>query len=69
MGNWLYTHLGIAGTGPWYGFWSGFGSDLTELGLIGMIWRAVNCHERSCLRLGHHYQGQVVCHKHRRPGR
>src|SRR3954467_10579080 len=29
LGNWLQVHLGIVDeAGPYYGFWSGFGSDL-----------------------------------------
>jgi hypothetical protein len=24
-------------SGPWYGFWSGFGSDLAEIGVIGAV--------------------------------
>jgi hypothetical protein len=32
IGAWLQVHLGIVDeAGPYYGFWSGFGSDLAEL--------------------------------------
>ena len=31
VGHWLQVHTGtINETGPYYGFWSGFGSDLEE---------------------------------------
>ena len=53
-------------SGPWYGFWSGFGSDLSEFALFGAVLKMVNCHEKGCWRLGHHVNGTVVCHKHRR---
>jgi hypothetical protein len=65
MIHWLYVHLGISGSGPYYGFWSGFGSDIGELAIVGGIWKMVNCHERGCWRVGHHVEGRVVCHKHR----
>jgi hypothetical protein len=54
-------------SGLQYGFWSGFGSDLMELALIGYIWQALNCHASRCYRLGlHHVQGTPyrVCRKH-----
>jgi hypothetical protein len=63
--NWLYIHLGVNGTGPYYGFWSGFGSDLGELAIAGALVRMVNCHEKGCWRFGLFYKGHVVCHKHR----
>jgi hypothetical protein len=61
-GHWLAVHTGtINETGPYYGFWSGFGSDLTEFGIIGAIATAVyqlfrkyNCHQPSCWRVGTH---------------
>ena len=62
VGHWLQVHTGTVNeTGPYYGFWSGFGSDLTEFGLIGAIATAVyqlvrkyNCHEPGCWRVGNH---------------
>ena len=53
-----------------YNFWSGFGSDIAELAIIGGVWKMVNCHEAGCWRLGtkitmeengHHYRR---CNKH-----
>jgi len=52
-------------SGPWYAFWSGFGSDLGELAIVGAIIRHVNCHQKGCWRLGHHHTGTVSCHRHR----
>lgn len=53
-----------------YNFWSGFGSDIAELAIIGGVWKLVNCHEPGCWRVGtkitmedngHHYRR---CNKH-----
>jgi hypothetical protein len=62
VGHWLQVHTGtINETGPYYGFWSGFGSDLTEFGIIGAIATGVyqlvkkyNCHYPGCWRVGNH---------------
>ena len=47
--HWLAVHTGTVNeAGPYYGFWSGFGSDLGELALIGAVYgmlRKHNCHE------------------------
>jgi hypothetical protein len=56
--HWTAIHIGsINESGPWYGFWSGFGSDISEgaiaVGLYTGI-RKVNCHSRMCWRIGHH---------------
>jgi hypothetical protein len=60
-------------TGPWYGFWSGFGSDLTEFALVGALLgmiRAHNCEVHRCWRLGRHVTaaGQHVCRRHHPDG-
>lgn len=65
MGAWLYHVLGLGGTGPYYEFWSGAGSDVAELGIIAALWRAINCHEPGCWRLGFSFDGHRVCHRHR----
>jgi hypothetical protein len=73
--HWLAVHSGIDDlSGSWYGFWSGFGSDLAELGLIGavatgvyQIVRKYNCHEPGCWRVGTHPAagGQfLLCYRH-----
>ena len=36
--HWLGVHTGATNeSGPYYGFWSGFGSDLAEFGILGAI--------------------------------
>jgi len=62
VGHWLAVHTGTVNEpGPYYGFWSGFGSDLTEFGIIGAIATGVyqlvkkyNCHYPGCWRVGNH---------------
>jgi hypothetical protein len=66
---WL-TFLHITGaddeSGNWYGFWSGFGSDLGELGIIVIAYRHLVCHVHGCLRLGRHHPSTnlLICKKH-----
>jgi len=53
--HWLAVHTGtINEGGPYYGFWSGFGSDIGEVAIIG------------CWRLGRHQTGagHHVCRGH-----
>ena len=60
-------HWFWATSGPWYGFWSGFGASLGEFAIIGVVWRKFNCHEKGCYRVGlHHAPGSpyVLCRKH-----
>ena len=75
VGHWLQVHTGTVNeTGPYYGFWSGFGSDLTEFGIIGAIATGVyqlvkkyNCHYPGCWRVGNHQAagGQFsLCYLH-----
>ena len=75
FGHWLQVHTGtINEPGPYYGFWSGFGSDLEEFGILGAIGAAVyqlvkkyNCHEPGCWRVGQHPAagGQfLLCYRH-----
>ena len=60
--HWLAVHTGTVNEpGPYYGFWSGFGSDIAEFGIIGAIATAAyqlikkfNCHEPGCWRVGNH---------------
>ena len=61
--HWLALHTGTLHGGPdlYYNFWSGFGSDLGEATLISAVGigvytgvRKVNCHTKSCWRIGHH---------------
>ena len=62
VGSWLQVHTGTTNeSGPYYGFWSGFGSDIEEFGILGAIGAAIyqlikkyNCHEPGCWRIGQH---------------
>lgn len=74
---WFEVHSGTVNeAGPYYGFWSGFGSDIGEYVIAGSIWhglymhwRHINCKEPRCWRIGHfefeaegvHYK---ACHIH-----
>ena len=73
--HWLAVHTGTVNEpGPYYAFWSGFGSDLAEFGMIGAIGTGVyqlvkryNCHQLGCWRVGNHpaANGQfVLCYRH-----
>jgi hypothetical protein len=75
VGHWLQVHTGIINEpGPYYGFWSGFGSDIAEFGILGAIGTGVyhmvkryNCHEPGCWRIGNHPAagGQFnLCYRH-----
>lgn len=63
--SWWFFHP-LSGLG--YQFWSGIGSDLSEITLLGMVagwWFHHNCHERGCWKIGHPDQtGKVVCRRH-----
>jgi hypothetical protein len=75
LNHWLAVHTGtVDESGPYYGFWSGFGSDIAEFGILGAIATAIyqmvkkyNCHEPGCWRVGTHPAagGQfVLCYRH-----
>ena len=75
FGHWLGVHTGTFNeSGPYYGFWSGFGSDLAEFAIIGTIATGVyqlvrkyNCHQPGCWRVGNHPAagGQfMLCYRH-----
>ncbi len=69
---WVEIHTGSVGGGSgsaYYGFWSGFGSDITEFAIfIGIVqaFRHSNCHVPWCLRFGKQVEGTPyrACHKH-----
>lgn len=75
--HWLAIHTGTVNeSGPYYGFWSGFGSDIGEATLIGAVSvgvytgvRKVNCHTKGCWRIGHHLLEGTPYHlcKHHHP--
>ena len=68
--HWFQVHTGtINESGPYYGFWSGFGSDLGEATIVvGIVatWRHHNCHVKGCARLGRQVPGTpyLACPKH-----
>ena len=68
--HWFQVHTGtINESGPYYGFWSGFGSDLGEATIvvgIAATWRHHNCHVKGCARLGRKVDGTpyLACPKH-----
>lgn len=68
---WIQYHIGMTdGGGRPYLFWSGAGSDFTELAILGgliQIFRQHNCGVKGCYRIGHHeVKGthMKTCHKH-----
>jgi hypothetical protein len=73
--HWLAIHIGTANeTSGYYAFWSGFGSDIAEFGLLGAVVttayqtvKKYNCHESRCWRIGNHPAagGQFsLCYRH-----
>lgn len=65
----ILHHLGflLDSDGRWYAFWSGFGSDLTEFAIVGMVYNRLVCHEVGCWRLGKHHLADTpltLCRKH-----
>ena len=76
--HWLWTWFAIhTGTynesGPYYGFFSGFGSDISEIAILGgliLAFKHHNCAVHGCLRISRrHYAvkgtaGLRTCHKH-----
>ena len=72
--NWLLHILGVDNvSGRWYGWWSGAGSDVGELAIIGGLLTVVrrhNCEVHGCWRLGRHQTaaGHHVCRAHHPDG-
>ncbi len=69
VGDWLYWFFGLAGSGPMYAFWSGPGSDIGELAIVGTLLgllRSRNCEIHGCWRLGRHLSAanHRLCRKH-----
>lgn len=79
--NWLLHIIGADDlAGRWYGFWSGFGSDLAELTLIGAairafaVWRKRHAErtaqaerhhaEMRSLAIGQHNETRKLAEKH-----
>jgi len=54
MPHWFYTYFVNILSGKGYQFWSGLGSDIGEVTLIGLAmvwWRHHNCRVYRCWRL------------------
>lgn len=69
--HWLAVHTGTVNeAGPYYGFFSGFGSDLTEIAVVGALLgllRKHNCSVHGCWRIGRHKvpgTDHVCCRRH-----
>lgn len=68
--HWFEVHTGTVNeSGPYYGFFSGFGSDIGEVTLIAALcgaFRHHNCHVKGCLRLGRPVEGTpyLACPTH-----
>lgn len=70
--HWLWVHTGTGDeAGPWYAFWSGFGSDLGEVTLAGAAFGAYYKHRcHGCWRIGRHtVDGTPWCNKHHQAAR
>jgi hypothetical protein len=53
--NWFLTVTGSNNTsGTYYGFWSGFGSDIGEFALLGVIFKGLNT------MIKHHHERQNI---------
>jgi hypothetical protein len=69
--HWTGSDYGLQyGKWSFYGFWSGFGSDLGELTIIAgllAVYRKHNCHVRGCWRLARFPvpgTSYVTCRRH-----
>lgn len=64
--SWLLPWHSLSGTG--YQFYSGIGSDISELAVIGAVagaYRKAACHQERCYRLGRFPHGHYkLCHVH-----
>lgn len=78
IGYWLQHFFGFnsgGGNSSHYLFWSGAGSDISELALLGALlgaWHHVNCHDPGCWRIARYpvAGGQFkVCARHHPDGK
>ena len=72
--HWLAVHTGTLNEpGGYYGFWSGFGSDLGEVTLLAAVlgvYHRHNCHTKGCWRIGRHVvAGTPWCNRHHEAAR
>lgn len=71
---WLLHVLGVDDvSGRWYAWWSGAGSDISELAIVGAVlgaYRRHNCHRARCWRIGRHtVDGTPWCNRHHQDAR
>lgn len=72
--HWLAVHTGTVNeSGPYYGFWSGFGSDIGEVTLLAAVlgaYRKHNCEVKGCWHIARHVTaaGHSVCRRHHPDG-
>jgi hypothetical protein len=74
--HWAQNEFGFRngdGNSPHYLFWSGIGSDLAYLSIVGALLgvvRSHNCEVHGCWRIGRHATaaGTKVCRKHHPDG-
>jgi hypothetical protein len=75
MPHWFYTYFVHVLSGRGYQFWSGIGSDVGEVTLLGLVlvwWRNHDCHVHRCWRLQWHphpVHGHPVCKHHHPDGK
>lgn len=69
--SWLLHVLGVDDvSGRWYAFWSGAGSDISEIAIVGALLAIVrkhNCAVGRCWRIGRHKvpgTDHLCCAKH-----
>jgi hypothetical protein len=72
--HWLAVHTGTVNEGgPFYGFWSGIGSDIGEVAILGgviSLYRKHSCHTSGCWRIGKHtVDGTPWCSRHHQGAR
>lgn len=75
--NWLSHFFGIDNeAGSHYAFWSGAGSDIGELAMVGAFYALIrhhNCHTKGCWRIGRlkfaaDGTEYLLCHRHHPTG-
>lgn len=73
--HWLLHFLGVdSTTDNAYAWWSGPGSDIGELAMLGWLYaflRKHNCHVHRCWRIGRHPVGGttwITCRRHHPDG-
>ncbi len=64
--HWLLSVVGV--TNPVsYNWWSGFFANLPMFGILGVVYKKLNCHAPGCHRIGLHRTSDglyTLCRKH-----